>query len=69
MISYGFGHRMTSVVVSNGSASDPCGSLTEYLCMNETKNIKNSTLAKLSPRQFLLPVKIHGSKSLIYVPF
>ena len=69
MISYGFGHRMTSVVVSDGSAFDPGGSFTEYLCMNDTKNIKNSTLAKLSPRQFLLAVKIHGSKSLIYAPY
>ena len=35
----------------------PAGKLTEYLCISLTKNRNIVTLARLSPRQFLLPAK------------
>ena len=40
-----------------GSAVQPAGKLTEYLCISLTKNRNIVTLARLSPRQFLLPAK------------
>ena len=53
---------MISTVFCDGSAVEPSGRLTLYLCRNVTRNMKNSTLARLSPRQLRRPDEL-GRKS------